>query len=1056
MPRVTTFAVVLATMFIAISCQVGEAGTVGYWPFDSDLRDISGAGHHGEGEAMRFSEGEQGEALDLNWQRVQIPDSDDLHLAPGLTIDCWVYFEEKPKGYNQIVMKDKEYQLRVDGEREGGQFALFVYLNGWEPRVRGPVPEPGRWHHLVAQWTGTHISLEVDGKKSSAGRTGSPIPVPTPLCVGPMLGKVDELKIVNPQMRILQQVAEAAQEVADEDRIDRSEFVGQGSWEAWTAGFGTTTQTQQGRLKAALDEASSMVYHPALAVDVTNRKYLSLDVGSDTADHITVVFATDRGTGTVTMPIWDVERTTIIDLRDNPRWTGTLRLLGIAIPDDGPHTLTVERICLADKPRGKPFVYVRNLAPGRAILRAGREEKIIAIVRSPGPDAEGVRATLEGPPGLSLLDEPSREIGAMAHDATERLEWRIRADEPLTGPVRLTLSVPGGPTDEAGIDVSVRPPVDAPPASYVPEPRPAKTDYLALMHYCPLWKFGTHYGWGRIEDWPDRRPAIGWYDEGTPEVADWHIKYALEHGIQAFIYCWYRSNWGPDVKHSLGHAIHDGLLKARYLDKFKFCIMWENGCAKGVQSPEDMMQNLFPYWMKNYFTHPSYLVVDNKPVLFVWRPERVGPELGGIQATRDTFEKMRQECKQAGFDGLYIIGCVGSGNEDLLNRMARESWDASSAYGIGGPTIVPPARDPEGIVTTPHQAWLEGQRKTLLEKRRIGALPDIVDVMAGWDPRPWHRQNTNSYIAGVSPENFKTACINAKEIIDATAGNGLDKRLVVFDNWNEFGEGHYIEPCCGYGFGFLDAIRDVFCDDSEPCHDVIPEDVGLEPPEHVYANYKRIMTGAGAGRKTTGDLVASWSFDHDEGSLTMDDSGSRFHAFRLNCALDPGLRGKALRCTGGAVSHGPREEFWPDAGISIELWCKPDIPAQSDRWMINTVGRADSGYRLGMTGGKIAWQVPLSNWSHLLSAPEPLAVGEWSHVAATYDNEALRLFINGEPVGQLARGGPIRPSGAALSLGTFRSGHPTAFFSGWLDEVRIYNRPLSAEEVRQRYTDSAP
>ncbi len=68
----------------------------------------------------------------------------------------------------------------------------------------------------------------------------------------------------------------------------------------------------------------------------------------------------------------------------------------------------------------------------------------------------------------------------------------------------------------------IEPLPNLPTMNYVPKPQPAKTDYINLMHYCALWKEGTHYGWQKIEPWPNNRPAIGWYDEGTPEVADWH------------------------------------------------------------------------------------------------------------------------------------------------------------------------------------------------------------------------------------------------------------------------------------------------------------------------------------------------------------------------------------------------------------------------------------------------------------------------------------------------------------------------------------------------------
>jgi hypothetical protein len=64
----------------------------------------------------------------------------------------------------------------------------------------------------------------------------------------------------------------------------------------------------------------------------------------------------------------------------------------------------------------------------------------------------------------------------------------------------------------------------------VPEPDPAQSDRLVGAHYFPGWKPGTHRGWGVLKDFPERRPLLGYYDESNPEVTDWEIKWALEHG----------------------------------------------------------------------------------------------------------------------------------------------------------------------------------------------------------------------------------------------------------------------------------------------------------------------------------------------------------------------------------------------------------------------------------------------------------------------------------------------------------------------------------------------
>ena len=80
-----------------------------------------------------------------------------------------------------------------------------------------------------------------------------------------------------------------------------------------------------------------------------------------------------------------------------------------------------------------------------------------------------------------------------------------------------------------------------------------------------------------------------------------------------------------------------------------------------------------------------------------------------------------------------------------------------------------------------------------------------------------------------------------------------------------------------------------------------------------------------------------------------------------------------------------------------------------------------------------------------LVGPTTLAVNTWSHVATTYDGTTHRLFVNGAQVAAVGRSGKIATSPKPL-----RIGGNTVFgewFSGTIDEVRVYNRPLTAAEI---------
>ncbi len=70
----------------------------------------------------------------------------------------------------------------------------------------------------------------------------------------------------------------------------------------------------------------------------------------------------------------------------------------------------------------------------------------------------------------------------------------------------------------------------------------------------------------------------------------------------------------------------------------------------------------------------------------------------------------------------------------------------------------------------------------------------------------------------------------------------------------------------------------------------------------------------------------------------------------------------------------------------------------------------------------------------------------WSYVALTYDGATLRLFVNGIPVSSRATTGTIQATAKPLWIG---GNHPYGeHFIGDIDEARIYNRALSADEIQ--------
>ena len=76
----------------------------------------------------------------------------------------------------------------------------------------------------------------------------------------------------------------------------------------------------------------------------------------------------------------------------------------------------------------------------------------------------------------------------------------------------------------------------------------------------------------------------------------------------------------------------------------------------------------------------------------------------------------------------------------------------------------------------------------------------------------------------------------------------------------------------------------------------------------------------------------------------------------------------------------------------------------------------------------------------------------WTHLAATYNGSTQRLYVNGALVGSRAQTGAILALRVVL-FGSVVIQYGGAYFKGYIDEVRVYNRELSQAEIS---ADSRP
>lgn len=313
---------------------------------------------------------------------------------------------------------------------------------------------------------------------------------------------------------------------------------------------------------------------------------------------------------------------------------------------------------------------------------------------------------------------------------------------------------------------------------------------LGMVSY-PMWREGIQYGWDFISSFSEERePYLGYYTGGSREVADWHNKWMLEHGIDHVIYPMPR----PDITGTgavkipvRGEELHDGFLKSEYRKKtadgtgLQFAVMITQPTNARYDSAEEFIANVQPFMIEHYFKNPAYKKIDNKIVIYSYAFGDLITYLGGA----DQVDTVLGSLNQAVIDNNLGSGIVLIANyEDAVTSFRSGSYTNKDKVYIWryGWRSDNPTSIASGIKTLYSDTG----------SRSVASIP------MGFDNTAWQ----TNWVDMMTPAEVKTICDSVK---GTTALN-----LYLFTCWDEYGEGHFYAPSTKAGFGYLDAIRDSF------------------------------------------------------------------------------------------------------------------------------------------------------------------------------------------------------------------------------------------------------
>jgi chitodextrinase len=196
-------------------------------------------------------------------------------------------------------------------------------------------------------------------------------------------------------------------------------------------------------------------------------------------------------------------------------------------------------------------------------------------------------------------------------------------------------------------------------------------------------------------------------------------------------------------------------------------------------------------------------------------------------------------------------------------------------------------------------------------------------------------------------------------------------------------------------------------------------------------------------------LVAAYSFDENSGTSVADSSGNGRTGTIAGATWTAGHFGAGLDFDGvnDRIDLPGLGTFY-DTGFTLEAWVRKRT-SKSDVTVLGTWVGGDGG-------GPMIWvhhaagryyQTLSTGAANYLDSGRAPAVGAWQHLAATYDGATARFYVDGTQVATRSFTGNVGDSNV-WRIGAYGPS-ATGFFDGTIDEVRVYNRALTAAEVAE-------
>ncbi len=310
-----------------------------------------------------------------------------------------------------------------------------------------------------------------------------------------------------------------------------------------------------------------------------------------------------------------------------------------------------------------------------------------------------------------------------------------------------------------------------------------------------------------------RLPLYGRYDDSLAGTAIQQAAWAGRFGIDLFVYGIFWSRGKRVLEKALDHAFLPAC------PHMPFAVMWANRMPRGIKpvknarspvidpsrlvytDPDDFLE-FIGHACSTYFSRPNYFCIGGKPLLAIFDSTFFIRQMGE-ELCRHAIDRAREFLREQGLAGLHLMAVNPA--PAFMDVYRRVGFDSVTHY-----------------VHLPHWKgdYIQDYRE-LSEERSSewhafshqAGLPYFPSVATGWDATPrcvMHEGRRPRHypwwpvVTGEHPELFQRALVRG---LSYSMKNN-DPALTFIASWNEWSEGHYLEPDEIHGFGWLEAVKE--------------------------------------------------------------------------------------------------------------------------------------------------------------------------------------------------------------------------------------------------------